>query len=627
MGGIIIGTAGHVDHGKTALIRALTGIDTDRLQEEKDRGLSIDLGFAPLDLPSGIRAGVVDVPGHERFMANMLAGVSGMDMVILVIDLTEGIMPQTREHLEVVELLQIKRGVLVLSKADLVEEEWIELMEQEVREELAETIFARAPLVVVSTKKERGIEELRNLLDRLIQEVEEKKIQGPPRLPVDRSFHRPGMGTVITGTLVKGLLKTGQEVEIMPGGEKVKIRQIQVHGETVSQAVAGQRVALNLPVERDSIRRGDLIAAPGHFFPTHTLDAEIRLLEHFPHPLKDGSRVHFHLGTLKTLARVRVYEGKKLDPGQEGLARLELEEPAVTEFKDPFIIRFFSPVRVMGGGVVLVNDPPIFARRNHEYKEILKRCGKGSQADYLYMAIYLDRIIGRQELQKKAGLEVEKLNTQLDKLQDEVIELPGQYLILTRTYNLLQEEFLNKLAEYHGHYNLRPGMPKSSAGRILSLKEQEKIDALLSAWEKEKRIRIEGNIISLPEHEPVLTSRDEELTEGLMRELKKGKFAPPLAHELQESLGREVSEVLGYLVEKGKLIKISEDFYLPRENYEEAREKLKEHMDKKQEITVAEYRDILETSRKYALPLLVYFDDQKITQRRGDLRVPGPAYD
>ncbi|MDD4170142.1 MAG: selenocysteine-specific translation elongation factor, partial [Desulfotomaculaceae bacterium] len=355
---LIIGTAGHVDHGKTALVKAMTGVDTDRLKEEKERGISIELGFTSLELPSGRKAGIVDVPGHERFIKHMLAGAGGFDLVLLVIAADEGVMPQTREHLDIIQLLQVKKGVVVLTKADLVDEEWLELVTEEVREFLQDTVLEKAPLVTVSAVTGQGIAALLELLDHVAEETESKTAAGTPRLPVDRVFSVTGFGTVVTGTLVAGQLRVGDMVKVQPAGLTARVRSLQVHGKKVEVAGAGQRVAANLAgLEVEQVSRGSVVAGTDSLVPSHRLDVHLLLLDSADRPLKNRERVRFHIGSGETLGRVVLLDREELAPGATAYAQVELEEMVAAVKGDRFVIRSYSPLWTIGGGTVIDAAP------------------------------------------------------------------------------------------------------------------------------------------------------------------------------------------------------------------------------------------------------------------------------
>ncbi len=623
MGGLIIGTAGHVDHGKTALIEKMTGIDTDRLREEKERGLSIDLGFAPLRLPSGRLAGIVDVPGHEKFMTNMLAGVAGMDLVLLVIDLTEGIMPQTREHLEVIEILEIKKGVVVLTKADLVEKEWIELMEEEVREELSGTVFAGAPFVTTSAQTGEGIDKLLEILDK-IAETRETEENAPLRLPLDRVFQMHGMGTVVTGTLISGQVKPGDEIEILPRRIRSRVRQVQVHNEKVEKAGAGQRVALNIPLDRKDLARGDVIATPGFFEPTGEMDVFLNMIDDFPHPLKDNSTVHFHLGTSRCLGKVKFYgDRRRLAPVDEALARIKLEEELVAGFQDRFIIRFYSPVHVMGGGRVLITDPPEYKRHDKKHVRLLERMVSGKSEDLLFQIIYRRGVIQKDNLILLARISEEEIEQGLKKLENEIQEIQPNYYVSRDRLEEFYQKFAEELNSYHRLYSLRPGMPRTQAVNFVSdISGSEEGEKLLNLWLEERRIKKVDQRIALVDFNPRPGNKEKQLADQYRDKLREGGFSPPLAWEL----GQKAGEILDYLAFQGEIVRVNEELYLTKDKYEEAESLLIEFLQEQGKITVAEFRNLLASTRKFALPLLEHFDDRKITKRSGDERLPGSAF-
>ncbi|HEU5393646.1 MAG TPA: selenocysteine-specific translation elongation factor, partial [Candidatus Methylomirabilis sp.] len=416
---IIVGTAGHIDHGKTSLVKALTGIDTDRLKEEKERGISIELGFAHLTLASGLRLGIVDVPGHERFVKTMLAGVGGIDLVVLVIAADEGIMPQTREHLHICRLLQIPRGLVALTKRDLVDPDWLEMVAEEIRIFLKGTFLEGAPILPVSATTGAGLEALKAALAAVAAETEPKRVEGIFRLPIDRVFTMRGFGTVITGTLLAGSLKIGDEVAVLPEGARSRVRRLQVHGETVEQAFAGQRTAVNLPgVEVSGIARGSLLCFPGALHPSIAMDASLTLLADAPRPLKNRSRVRFHLGTSELLARVVLLDREELEPGQSAYVHYRLESPGAALPQDRYVIRSYSPAVTIGGGIILDPAPPERRRKRQEILDHLRVLEQGSPADRLERLLLQagGTPIGPEALRGASDLEPGLLGEALTKL-------------------------------------------------------------------------------------------------------------------------------------------------------------------------------------------------------------------
>jgi selenocysteine-specific elongation factor len=625
---IIIGTAGHVDHGKTMLIKALTGRDTDRLREEKERGISIDLGFAPFDLPGGRRAGVVDVPGHERFINNMLAGIGGIDLVLLVVDVTEGVMPQTREHLAILELLKIQRGIVILTKVDLAEEEWIDLVEEEVRQELKDTFLHEAPMHRVSVVTQAGIEELKHLIDEMTAVIPPRDESAPLRMPVDRVFSIAGFGTVLTGTLLAGSVRGGEEVEILPAGEKVRVRQVQVHDVKVDQALAGQRVALNLAhLEKDLVSRGSVVTTPGYFRATSLVDARLNLLALAKHPLKNLTPLHFYLGTGRVVARVVLLEGKELKPGENALVQFRLEKPLVAHRQDRFIVRSYSPVTTVGGGIVIDHHPARHKRFRPEIIESLKYLEEGDPAEYVL-----------QQLQKKSPQTVKDLSPsvrlappQLAELlkgleeQGKIVQLEGFYALSTKV-----EEWLRLLEgameDFHKRKNLAEGISRALLRGTLDRDLPARAyDALISLLERKGNLVVKGDILARAGFEPMPSAAQRALLQKMEGAFKESGFSPPGLRDVGARVGlnqEDLEALAGYLVDRGSLVKVSEDLYFSREHYEKALETLRQLFAAEGKVTLATLRDALQTSRKYVQALLEYLDQQKITRRDGDYRYP-----
>jgi len=634
---LIIGTAGHVDHGKTALVRALTGIDTDRLKEEKERGISIELGFASMTLPGGRRAGIVDVPGHERFIKNMLAGAGGFDLVLLVIAADEGVMPQTREHLDIIELLQVKKGVVVLTKADLVDEEWLGLVKEDVGEFLKGTVLEDAPVATVSAVTGRGVPELLNLIEQVAQETQTKASAGSPRLPVDRVFSITGFGTVVTGTLLSGVLRVGDVVDIQPQGLTSRVRSLQVHGEKVEAVEAGQRVAINLAgLEVEQIERGSVVAGPKSLAPSHRLDVRLLLLKSAARPLKNRARVHFYLGAAETLGRVVLLDREELAPGAMAYAQMELEEQAVVAGGDRFVIRSYSPMQTIGGGTVI--DPRPKRRHKRFREEVLDALAtreRGAPAELVEQ--YLSGNTGlpdSTEVATGAGLPEDEVSEAARELAGEgklkIINGDGRaYLVLTDTYRRRAGEIEKLLQSYHREFPLREGYPKEELrSRKFQALNSKILQYMLQEMERDGLLRDAARAVALPDFKPGPNPEQERRISGIYKMLEDARFLPPAWGELcrKAGLGEAAgTEILQYLLRSGEMVKVAEDLYFHREVLREAREKVAGYLREKGEISVGEMRDLLETSRKYALPLLEYFDREKVTRRVGDKRLPGRA--
>ncbi len=623
---MIIGTAGHVDHGKTELIKALTGIDTDRLREEKERGISIDLGFAPFSLADGRTAGVVDVPGHEKFIHNMLAGVGGLDLALMVIDATEGVMPQTREHLDILELLQVKKGLVVITKIDLVEKEWLEMVEEEVRESLEGSFLADAPVHFVSSVTKEGIEKLRKDIEKIASTVPGKDRDAPLRIPLDRVFSVSGFGTVITGTLLSGKVSTGQMVELLPPGKEFRVRGVQVHGEMVEEAEAGQRVALNLVgLEKGEVIRGSVVADPGFFHLTRFCDAKLKLLSTAARPLVNMSPVHFYLGTARVVARLLLLGSEELKPGKEGYVQCRLERPLVLHRGDRFIIRSYSPMVTIGGGIILDESP----RRHKRFRgDVLNRLEQLEKEDLSFVLQRLKETgfstlealsqrtkIGKGQLQ-------EILNEALQK--GEVV-LMGNFFSTPDIIRECETAAAEGLERFHREKPLQPGLQKARIAGALPYKLTGKAyDEFLKYMEKKGLLQFKGELIFKSGFTPRPSAEQEKKMAKILDIFVQSALNPPLLKELWEKAGLKKEEdesLVGYLVKEGMLVKVSEEVYLHKDTYNRCLEALQKYFQNNESITLGQYRDLLQSSRKYAQALLEHFDGCKYTRRQGDERV------
>ncbi|HEU4753907.1 MAG TPA: selenocysteine-specific translation elongation factor, partial [Armatimonadota bacterium] len=507
----IIGTAGHVDHGKTALIRALTGAETDRLREEQERGMSIDLGFADFTLPSGRKAGVIDVPGHERFLKNMLAGAGGIDLVLLVIAADEGVMPQTREHLDILNILQTRKGVVVLTKADLVEPDWLELVQEDIRSALGGTFLEHAPMVPVSSLTGQGIPELKALLDRMAEEITTRTIVGPWRLPIDRAFTIRGFGTVVTGTLVAGVARVGDRVEVLPRRLETRIRSLQVHGAGVEFAEAGTRVAMNLAgVELEEIHRGDVAAPPGTYTPTQALDARLDVLENCPREVKNRTRVRVYLGTAEVLARLNLLDADQIEPGGSGLVQLRLETPTVAAKGDRYVLRFYSPMETIGGGSVIDPNPPRHKRFDEAVLANTRVKEKGTPDELVAEAVQRAGLapIAPPAVAQGLGIPVEEVRALMQALKErgELVPIEGETVLHRHRLDAAEYQFLNTLSEFHAAQPMRTGMSREELRSRLSRQMDAKsFNLVLGRLESEGRIAAEGGRVRLAGHQPQLT--------------------------------------------------------------------------------------------------------------------------
>lgn len=617
---VIVGTAGHVDHGKTTLIRALTGIDTDRLEEEKRRELSIELGFAPLELPETGRVGVIDVPGHERFMKNMLAGVGGVDLALLVVAADEGVMPQTREHLTVLHLLGVSHGVVAMTKTDLVEEEVIDLAEEEVQELLEGTGLEDSPIVRVSGVTRDGLDELVAALDRAAQAVEGRRLDLPARLPIDRVFTMRGVGTVVTGTLVSGVIREGDEVELLPDGLKSKARQVQVHGVSCEEAHAGQRVALNLPgVKREALRRGAVVAAPGYLPPTETIDVRLDVLPDVER-LKNWARIRLALGSAETIGRLVLLDAEQLKGGGSGLAQLRLESETVGLRGDRFVLRNYSPMWLIGGGVIL--DPLAGRHKRFDTQVIaaLEARGTNDLDAAVRESLALE---GRteEELRKSLGVSNEELGVAITRLLDagEVTRVGG-HLIHRRSLEEVAAKVEALLTDFHRTSPLRPGMPKEELRSRMGL-DAGAFDAMLAQIES---VEVRRDRVGLASFTPTLTARQQEIRAQIEKTYRGSRFQPPSKNEVLDSFGQEreaAEEILYFLLEAGDLVRVSDELIFHADAIAAMRSGLEAKLAAAGSVTVSGVRDLFGTSRKYSVPLLEYFDRAGLTRRVGDERV------
>lgn len=628
MKNVIIGTAGHIDHGKTALIKVLTGTDTDRLKEEKKRGITIDLGFAYLDLPDGERAGIIDVPGHEKFVKNMLAGVGGIDMVLLVISAEEGVMPQTREHLNILSILQIQKGIVVLTKSDLVDSEWLSMITEDVRSYVQGTFLEQAPIIPVSAIKSQGIDLLKETIFAMAQDVTQKDMTAGVRVPIDRVFSADGFGTVITGTQVEGTLKVGDVLTVYPQNKTVKIKNIQMHGKNMDASFAGQRVAINLAgVKRDELARGNVLAKPDSMNVTMLLDVKLNLLEHIPRELKNRTRIRFYHGTSEVLGRVILLEGDTLDEGERAYAQLRLEEHVAVKAGDHFVLRYYSPVETIGGGVVLDSNPYKHKRFKEDVLKSLQIKESGSFEKVLEMTIkkYSRQLETLDFLAMQLGKEKSDLMPVIDTLLDSglVIQLTQQVVVHIEFVDQLEEKLLTLLAEYHKKNPLKAGMGKEEFRSKVFRQDFGKLtDAFIHYFTEQKVIRVEGNTVAQYAFKIQFSEAHERVQSLIEKTYYDSVFTPPLIDEVLISLGKDSfnGQLLTSMIESGILIKLDQTICLHHKRYEEAVTIIRNAIQSKGQITLGECRDLLNTSRKYAVLILEYLDQKKITRKTEDYR-------
>jgi len=625
---LILGTAGHVDHGKTALVKALTGIDCDRLKEEKARGITIELGFARLELPGGISFGVVDVPGHERFVRTMVAGVGGMDIVMLVVAADEGIMPQTREHLDICRLLGVKQGLVVLTKCDLVDADWLDLQREELRDWLAGTFLQDAPILPVSARSGTGIEALRLELARLTADCRSKKRDGAFRLPVDRVFTVAGFGTVVTGTLLAGTVKVGDELVILPAGINSRVRGIQVHGGRCDSGEAGERLAVNLQgVEHNAVVRGDTLAPPGGYSATRVVDVLLRQLPAAPRALKHRATLRLHAATSEVAAQVILFDRDSLEPGEETFAQLRLLQPVLLLPGDPFVLRSFSPATTVGGGKVLDPAPPRRRRRSAEAVALLAAIAAGDEKSMLPLLVATGLFSGLShgELLSRTGLPAKKLEALLLPLLagGELVQMTREPRIFLgrESFTALQEHLRREIDSFLQQNPLKEGIGKEELKSRLPQRSDPRFFApLLAALEKEGQVLPERDIVRLPRR----SSSGSVLSQKVQAALLADGYEPPLLKELAAKLGATEKELLEHLYllgREGTVVKVKSDLFYAGEPVAEIREKLTAYLRAQGEITPNAFRELTGLSRKYMIPLLEHFDQEKLTIRVGDKRV------
>lgn len=622
----LVGTAGHVDHGKTQLIRALSGMDTDRLKEEKQRGISIELGFAHMLLPSGRQVGMIDVPGHERFVRQMLAGASGMDIVLLVIAADEGIMPQTQEHLDILTLLGIPRGIVVLNKTDLVDEDWFELMAEEVREKLKKTAFNQAQICRVSAQTGEGIDELRKTIDDLLSEVESKKSTGPVRMPIDRVFSIQGFGTVVTGTLHSGTMELGQELAIEPSHLIAKVRSLQVYNNKVSSAGAGQRVAVNLAgVDVSEVDRGSVIVKPKTFKVGKILDLKITNLPSAEKPLVQRQRVRFHLGTTEVLGRIHLLEQETIPPGEEGFAQILLEEPVLAAPGDRFVLRFYSPTHTIAGGKILSVAEFKLKRFKESVLDQMRVKDQGDPLDLLEREMNEPRSVA--DLAVRLHVNSADLEDNLNSLKEsERLEIWMEDEVCLYWGKASAEAWRSKLIgvvrAHEEEYPLRGGISREELKTRLGITwTHRRWQIILEQGDARNFYRISGSKVRTNEGVQLPPEVIKRL-DGLRAIWQNVKLMPPELGTVAETCGipkAEIQEYAAYLCEQGEWVSIT-GFFFRSDDIQQAKLSLLEVLKLKGEVGVAEVRELWETSRKYTVPLLEHFDQKRLTQRKGDKR-------
>ena len=625
----VIGTAGHVDHGKSTLIHALTGIDPDRLQEEKERGMTIDLGFAWLRLPNGDEASIVDVPGHERFIHNMLAGVGGIDIALLVIAADEGVMPQTREHVAILDLLGVANGVVALTKRDLVDDDWLDLVQADVEDFLKETSLAGAPIVPCSATTRAGLDQLLGVIQDLLARERSRPNTGRPRLPIDRVFTVAGFGTVVTGTLLDGELRLGQELEVQPGSLKTRVRGLQSHKKKVEVVPGGTRTAVNLGgLSVDDLRRGQVLGAPGTLRPTRALDAQLRLIKD-ARPIRHNTQVSFHTGAAETLAKVALLDRDELEAGQEAWVQLRLQDEVALARGDLFIVRLPSPSMTVGGGRVVEAHARRHRRRQANVLQQLAVLARGTPEEILLEQLRAREPIDVDGLFRRAGLPVAEARSALTRLIDEHSALVldhanghvdgRSYVVTPVGWQDLTQRVKGLLQAFHHEYPLRRGLPKEELRTRLGA-DPRMFTRVLERLKLQGTANEDGPFVRLASHAVQFSPAQQRQVQQVIDVLQEAGVAPPDRADLEATL-RVSAELTDALIAQGALVEVSQDLLYDRQTLDNIVARIRTEIEHNGPRTVAQIRDLLDASRKYVLAVVGYTDEHKITRRVGDERV------
>ena len=617
---LLIGTAGHVDHGKTSLIKALTGIDADRLIEEKKRGITIDLGFAHMPLEGSGSASIIDVPGHEKFVKNMLAGAGGIDLVLLVIAADDGVMPQTREHLGILELLGTELGIIVITKTDLVDEEWLSLITEDVKNFASGSFLAEAPILHASTHTGQGIGELKELIETKIKQAPEKKLDTPFRLPVDRVFTMDGFGTVVTGTLIEGTIKTGDIAQIYPGSEEVRIRGVQVHGKDVDISYAGQRVAINLAgLHKEQIKRGDTLAMPKSLCATQMLDVKLSVLKDSAREVKSGQKLHFHYGTASVVCKAVLMDTLKLTKGGECFAQLRFAEEIAVKRGDPFVLRFYSPTETIGGGVILNEQPKKFRKsRLAETIGLMKELDEGDISSHILQMIDQGGITAIRDVLNRFGVTEQELKNL------ELIFVGTKNVMTKKHSEKIKNTLISHLKDFHGKFPLLPSIGKEEL-RSQALPKIKPIDFDILLKIFDDCISTQGDQVKLASFSITYTNEQEGIKNDILGKLRDAGTSPPALEDLLSPFKKraQAKQVLDGAITAGEVILTEPGIAFHKDIIEDAK-KTFANLAANGSVSLADFRDSLGTSRKFALSILEYFDKHKFTKKTGDSRIIYP---
>jgi selenocysteine-specific elongation factor len=631
----VIGTAGHIDHGKTALVKQLTGKDTDWLKEEKQRGITIDLGFAFL----GENITIIDVPGHEKFVRNMAAGVSTIDLVLLVIAADDGIMPQTREHLDILKLLQIKQGIIILTKTDLVEAEWVELVVEEIKELVKGSFLENAPIFPVSNETGQGVEELRKKISDIIINTEERHDKGIFRLPIDRIFTLKGFGTVAAGTVLSGSVAIDQFVELLPQKNKLRIRGMQIHEQKVKNVKIGDRAAINLAgIEKSTIKRGDVLAQPDFFKPTKFLDAQLYLLESAPRNLKHNGRIRLNIGTNEVIGRVSILDKNEIEPGESAYLQFRLENPIIADVGDRYVVRSYSPVFTIGGGVILNTNPRRHKRFSKEILSQIKILEQGDPGQMIEQILIKNKFkfINPENLAKQATQTIEGVESLIQKLEENglcfrYVEKEQTFLLHQKYHAELKEIIISTLTEFHQKNPTKRGISKTDLKVLVSVTDDSKLfNVVLNDLKQQAKISIVESRVAIKSHQIQVNENQKKHMQEISSLIFNEGYMTSNSEGISEQIllsRNQVSEIVSILLETGELIRVEDGILFHQKNITKAISKLSDFFKNSQSMTIGDFRKLLDTSRKYAVPLINYFDSLGITTRQGDVRVFNPDYE
>ncbi len=628
---IILGTAGHIDHGKTSLIRAVTGVNTDRLKEEQQRGITIELGFASMDLPSGQHVGIVDVPGHEKFVKNMVAGATGIDIVAMVIAADEGVMPQTREHMEICSLLGVEHGFVVLTKTDLVDEEFLELATEDVTDFARGTFLEGRPIVPVSSVSGKGIDRFQSVLEEVCAEIPDRPPSSLFRLPVDRVFSMRGFGTVITGSLVSGRVRVGEQVMIYPSGKTAKVRGIQVHNQSVEEAASGLRTAINFQgLEKSDVQRGEVLSTPRALESSYMVDLDLLYLKSNPKPMKSRTRVRFHTGTSEIIGHLVLLDRDELKPGERAYTQIRLEEPVAVVKDDRFVVRSYSPVRTVGGGRVIDPVPEKHKRLRAEVTAHLKALAEGSAEEVVLRQIEAagPRGVSFARLQIVSSLHQKELDKMLQGLLSKktviLIDKEQRIYVHRQSAADTRRAVEEVLADYHKRHPLKGGMPKEELkSKVPGSAEGKLFNLVLSQMAAEEAVAQEGDLVRLFSHRVSLAADQQDVRDKILALYKSNGLTPPYFKDVGELLGidaQTAKDVLLHLVDEGRMVKVKEDLYFHADAISDLKSRLVDFLTENEEITTPQFKEMTGASRKYVIPLIEYFDARKVTLRIGDSR-------